>query len=193
MGRLPDNVVLSGIRCAALCRGSWLAVPDQAAGGAPGGRPSHRGNASRVLNRNGDELSAASSRSSSNPNPRKHPAVPYQYCARTIPSSATTTCSRYFKGAISGSRRACGSHHGLFGRNRKVWRRSSLSEAHCVSTSSSTRRVTAFPAPSRDSRSRTLFIRRPCGTTACQPQLPAGVRSSRSGRTGPMPRVTNQT
>ena len=59
MGRLPDNVVLSGIAAAALCREfvGWQCRIRQLAARQEGGRPT-AGMRPRVLNRNGDELSA---------------------------------------------------------------------------------------------------------------------------------------
>src|SRR6202047_4289656 len=59
MGRLPDNVVLSGIAAAARGREvvGWQCPLRQLAGRQAGGRPT-AGMRPRVLNRNGDELSA---------------------------------------------------------------------------------------------------------------------------------------
>jgi len=59
MGRLPDNVVLSSIAAAALCREfvGWQCRIRQLAVRQEGGRPTS-GMRPRVLSRNGDELSA---------------------------------------------------------------------------------------------------------------------------------------
>jgi hypothetical protein len=59
MRRLPDNVVLSAIAAAALCRGfvGWQCRIRQLAARQEGGRPSS-GMRPRVLNRNEEELSA---------------------------------------------------------------------------------------------------------------------------------------
>src|SRR3979490_2333987 len=59
MGRRPDNVVLSSIAAAALCREfmGWQCRIRQLAARQEGGRPAS-GICPRVLNRNGDELSA---------------------------------------------------------------------------------------------------------------------------------------
>ena len=59
MGRLPDNVVLSSIAAAALCREfvGWQCRIRQLAARQEGGRPTS-GMRPRVLSRNGDELAA---------------------------------------------------------------------------------------------------------------------------------------
>ena len=59
MGHLPDNVVLSSIAAAALCREfvAWQCRIRQLAARQEGGRPTS-GMRPRAMNRNGDELSA---------------------------------------------------------------------------------------------------------------------------------------